>query len=152
MNTFDHMCGTIDPGSCIWWVLGFGVKTEYDRSDVRGPSGGERGVQAVAKLLPCKRERWWRCGSPHWGCTCGELMLRMPSMRWLALSLWGWLRPMRAYISVWWPRGYALCPYASTAAAMRWPCGETSSIERLQCRSSRSGWACLAMAVLDLVG
>jgi hypothetical protein len=24
------MCGTIDPGSCIRWVLGFGVKTGYD--------------------------------------------------------------------------------------------------------------------------
>jgi hypothetical protein len=24
------MCGTIDPWSCIWWVLGFGIKTEYD--------------------------------------------------------------------------------------------------------------------------
>jgi hypothetical protein len=24
------MCGTIDPRSCIWWVLGFGIKTEYD--------------------------------------------------------------------------------------------------------------------------
>jgi hypothetical protein len=24
------MCGTIDPGSCIRWVLGFGIKTRYD--------------------------------------------------------------------------------------------------------------------------
>jgi hypothetical protein len=29
--TFDHICGTIDPGSCIRWVLGFGVKTRYDK-------------------------------------------------------------------------------------------------------------------------
>jgi hypothetical protein len=25
------MCGTIDPGSCIRWVLGFGIKNGYDR-------------------------------------------------------------------------------------------------------------------------
>jgi hypothetical protein len=25
------MCGTIDPGSCIRWVLSFGIKTGYDR-------------------------------------------------------------------------------------------------------------------------
>jgi hypothetical protein len=24
------MCGTINPGSCIWWVLSFGIKTGYD--------------------------------------------------------------------------------------------------------------------------
>jgi hypothetical protein len=24
------MCGIIDPGSCIRWVLGFGTKTGYD--------------------------------------------------------------------------------------------------------------------------
>jgi hypothetical protein len=24
-----HMCRTIDPGSCIWWVLCFGIKTGY---------------------------------------------------------------------------------------------------------------------------
>jgi hypothetical protein len=26
------MCGTFDPGSCIRWVLSFGIKTRYDRS------------------------------------------------------------------------------------------------------------------------
>jgi hypothetical protein len=31
MNTFDHMCGTIDPGSCIRRVLGFVIKTGYDK-------------------------------------------------------------------------------------------------------------------------
>jgi hypothetical protein len=25
------MCGTFDPGSCIRCVLGFGIKTGYDR-------------------------------------------------------------------------------------------------------------------------
>jgi hypothetical protein len=29
MNPFGRMCGTIDPGSCIQWVLGFGVKPGY---------------------------------------------------------------------------------------------------------------------------
>jgi hypothetical protein len=24
------MCGTIDPGSCIWWALSFGIKIGYD--------------------------------------------------------------------------------------------------------------------------
>jgi hypothetical protein len=32
VSTFGRMCGTIDPGSCIRWVLGFGVKTGYDTS------------------------------------------------------------------------------------------------------------------------
>jgi hypothetical protein len=27
------MCGTIDPGSCIWWEHGFGIKTGYDKHD-----------------------------------------------------------------------------------------------------------------------
>jgi hypothetical protein len=31
VNTFGRMCGTIDPGSCIRWVLGFDIKTGYDR-------------------------------------------------------------------------------------------------------------------------
>jgi hypothetical protein len=26
------MCGTVDPGSCVRWVLGFGIKTGYDTS------------------------------------------------------------------------------------------------------------------------
>jgi hypothetical protein len=30
MNTFGCMCGTIDPGSCIRLVPGFGIKTGYD--------------------------------------------------------------------------------------------------------------------------
>jgi hypothetical protein len=30
VNTFGRLCGTIDPGSCIRWVLGFGIKTGYD--------------------------------------------------------------------------------------------------------------------------
>jgi hypothetical protein len=29
VSTFGCMCGTIDPGSCIQWVLGFGIKTGY---------------------------------------------------------------------------------------------------------------------------
>jgi hypothetical protein len=31
VDTFGCMCGTIDPGSCIRWVLSFGIKTGYDR-------------------------------------------------------------------------------------------------------------------------
>jgi hypothetical protein len=38
VNTFGRMCGTIDPGSCIRWVLGFGIKTEYDKSGTRAVS------------------------------------------------------------------------------------------------------------------
>jgi hypothetical protein len=30
VNTFGRMCGTIDPVSCIRWVLSFGMKTGYD--------------------------------------------------------------------------------------------------------------------------
>jgi hypothetical protein len=35
VNTIGRMCGTIDPGSCIRRVLGFGIKTGYDRSGTR---------------------------------------------------------------------------------------------------------------------
>jgi hypothetical protein len=30
MSNFDRMCETIDPGSCIRWVLDFVIKTGYD--------------------------------------------------------------------------------------------------------------------------
>jgi hypothetical protein len=30
VSTFGRMCGTIDPRSCIRWVLGFGIKTRFD--------------------------------------------------------------------------------------------------------------------------
>jgi hypothetical protein len=30
VDTFGRMCGTIDPGSGIRWVLGFGIKIGYD--------------------------------------------------------------------------------------------------------------------------
>jgi hypothetical protein len=38
VSTFSYMCGTIDPGTCIRWVLGFGIKTGYDRSGTRAVS------------------------------------------------------------------------------------------------------------------
>jgi hypothetical protein len=38
VSTFGRMCGTIDPGSRIRWVLGFGIKTGYDRSGTRAMS------------------------------------------------------------------------------------------------------------------
>jgi hypothetical protein len=31
VDTFGRMCGTIEPGSCIRWVLDFGIKIRYDR-------------------------------------------------------------------------------------------------------------------------
>jgi hypothetical protein len=31
VSTFGRMCGTIDHGSCIRWVLDFGIKIGYDR-------------------------------------------------------------------------------------------------------------------------
>jgi hypothetical protein len=43
VSTFGRMCGTIDPGSCIRWVLGFAIKTGYDRS-------GSRAVSTVVTL------------------------------------------------------------------------------------------------------
>jgi hypothetical protein len=107
-----------------------------DLSDARGPSSDTWRVWAAAKLLSCKRETV--VGRlPSLGCTWGELMLRAPSTRWLDSLSWGRLRPVHTYIGVRWPWGYALCPYASATATMRWPRGETSSTERLRCRSSR---------------
>jgi hypothetical protein len=38
MNTFGHMCGTIELGSCIRWVLSFGIKTGYDRWPASQPT------------------------------------------------------------------------------------------------------------------
>jgi hypothetical protein len=31
VNTFSRMCGTINPGSCIRWILSFDIKTGHDR-------------------------------------------------------------------------------------------------------------------------
>jgi hypothetical protein len=44
------MCGTIDPGSCIRWVLGFGTKTGYDRSGFRATFCAHHIPQGVIKL------------------------------------------------------------------------------------------------------
>jgi hypothetical protein len=38
VSTFGCMYGTIDPRSCIRWVLNFGIRTGYDRSDTRAMS------------------------------------------------------------------------------------------------------------------
>jgi hypothetical protein len=36
VSTFGRMCGTINHGSRIWWVLGFGIKTGYDSMRATG--------------------------------------------------------------------------------------------------------------------
>jgi hypothetical protein len=38
VSTFCRMYGIIDPGSCILWVLNFGIKTRCDRSGTRSVS------------------------------------------------------------------------------------------------------------------
>jgi hypothetical protein len=38
LSTFGRMCGTINPGLCIRWVVNFGIKTMYDRSGIRAVS------------------------------------------------------------------------------------------------------------------
>jgi hypothetical protein len=38
--TLLAVCGTIDPGSCIRRVLGFDIKTRYDRSGTKAVSTG----------------------------------------------------------------------------------------------------------------
>jgi hypothetical protein len=38
VSIFGCMCGTIDPGSCIRWVLDLGVKTGYDRAENHLPA------------------------------------------------------------------------------------------------------------------
>jgi hypothetical protein len=38
VSTFGRMCGTIDPGSCIRWVLDFGIETGFGRSGTRAVS------------------------------------------------------------------------------------------------------------------
>jgi hypothetical protein len=47
--TFGRMCGTIDPGSCIQWVLSFGIKNGYDRVGPASPTLG----WLVSGFLPC---------------------------------------------------------------------------------------------------
>jgi hypothetical protein len=50
---FVRMCGTIDPGSYIRWVLDFGIKTGYDRSGTRAVSAV--GMPAyLEESLPCR--------------------------------------------------------------------------------------------------
>jgi hypothetical protein len=38
VSIFGRMCATIDPRSCIRWVLGFDIKTGYDRNGTRAVS------------------------------------------------------------------------------------------------------------------
>jgi hypothetical protein len=40
---FGRMYGIIDPGSCIRWVLGFGIKTGYDIASEGTPDAGAMG-------------------------------------------------------------------------------------------------------------
>jgi hypothetical protein len=67
VSTFGRMCGTIDPGSCIRWVLGFGIKLgmiawrQWCPNAVHHPGG---------RLRAARRSSWrwvWEpCIFLHW--------------------------------------------------------------------------------------
>jgi hypothetical protein len=48
---WGRMCGTIDPGSCIQWVLGFGIKIGYDKDESRDWVEAKHGWLATFSLL-----------------------------------------------------------------------------------------------------
>jgi hypothetical protein len=52
VSTFGRMCGTIDTGSCIRWVLSFGIKIGYDRTSPLG-WGGLRCYHISYDSRPC---------------------------------------------------------------------------------------------------
>jgi hypothetical protein len=53
VSTFGRMCGTINHGSRIWWVLGFGIKTGYDSMPDNGATENNR------VLAPKSRSNSW---------------------------------------------------------------------------------------------
>jgi hypothetical protein len=59
VSTFGRMCGTIDPGSCIWWVLGFGIKTGYDNQVHVEPKSEIPSEQVHEVLVFYKRQIAW---------------------------------------------------------------------------------------------
>jgi hypothetical protein len=63
------MCGTIDPGSCIRWVLGFGVKTGCDneQSTMKVCYGRNSGGEWTGLPVPFVGTGWWKVGSPGRG-------------------------------------------------------------------------------------
>jgi hypothetical protein len=59
------MCGTIDPGSCIRWVLGFGIKTRYDMLPIIFENQARVERYNISKaLFVCKLEKG-SLVSPH---------------------------------------------------------------------------------------
>jgi hypothetical protein len=82
MNTFGRICGTIDPGSCIRWVHGFGIKTGYDI--VQGGRVWSHGARHSTRALPNEA-----AGSD----TAGHATARGCTPRfwsWLGACIWGY--------------------------------------------------------------
>jgi hypothetical protein len=71
MSTFGHMCGTIDPGSCIRLVLGFGIKTVYDNYHDSWACGYQRsGIFFRLDGLVGN-------GMDFWSSLCGNFMITL---------------------------------------------------------------------------
>jgi hypothetical protein len=49
VSTFGDMCGTIGPGSCIRWVLSFGIKTGYDNAPGHTDCCGTRRTDSLVR-------------------------------------------------------------------------------------------------------
>jgi hypothetical protein len=71
VDTFSRMCGTIDPGSCIRWVLSFGIKTGYDSAGSRCEGGLAGGAHAGDGALVYGGRSWWWRWIAMAGADCG---------------------------------------------------------------------------------
>jgi hypothetical protein len=74
VSTFGRMYGTIDPGSCIRWVLGFGMKTRYDRWTP---------PKMILREVASRCGFTWWLSLPTWGFNVYELAcsLHRPTVR-----------------------------------------------------------------------
>jgi hypothetical protein len=73
VNSFARMCGTIDPESCIRWVLGFSIKTGYDRG------AGPTYKASPSLIVVVVDDAWWGKGSfPEHRCLMEGLSYLIP--------------------------------------------------------------------------
>jgi hypothetical protein len=74
VSAFGRMCGTIVPGSCIRWVLGFGINRVWHHAMPGRSSGPQTMMTALTRTLTLQQDtkhpiEWWhtfREGQQAW--------------------------------------------------------------------------------------
>jgi hypothetical protein len=106
LTLLGHMCGIINSGSCIRWVLGFGIKTVYDShhqwwSCHPRKEGEESYNEVIREWRESDHEHWWKISS----CDHRDKTLK-PSMRSLLKAIKGATKmtnhTLRHKILRWW--------------------------------------------------